>query len=398
MPRRALALRMFMPENSTVALPLMILLLIFWGSWPACHKMGGTGTLEFGLTSVLAQYAICVAACLSLGLLSNEDARHFDGATLPQILRTELSEKPVAVLMMMCGGLITNLGDFVMAWAVEKIGIAVACPVGYGIALVLGTTANYAVETRADPALLFPGLVCCLLGIWADSASQSMKKRTLNREECPSSSGSSPEVFGAGADEPTCQGQSKSQDAPLHNDSRFKLWKDHIVVLALPIAGGICSGSWSPVSTVAATWGELHPYAQVFVYLTTQLLTIVPVVTAYAAVQEPSVVQNTGYKAPCAVLAVYAKRMRTMPRRCLCWNVLAGVMIGAGRFIFFVASPVVSRAVSFVFGSASSLTCILYGVFVFGEYAGSLFAQKALIASAALLFTVAITLMFLAST
>ncbi|CAE7218860.1 UPS4, partial [Symbiodinium pilosum] len=82
------------------------------------------------------------------------------------VFAREVSEKFGAVLIALLGGFLLCSGDFIMAKAIEVLGLSVACPIGFGTAMVFGTAVSYAIDTgpKADANLLFPGLFACLLG------------------------------------------------------------------------------------------------------------------------------------------------------------------------------------------------------------------------------------------
>src|SRR5690606_37893517 len=56
------------------------------------------------------------------------------------------------------GGVVFNLGNILLTAAIAGAGMAVAFPVGIGLALVIGVIINYLMHSKGDPVLLFLGI------------------------------------------------------------------------------------------------------------------------------------------------------------------------------------------------------------------------------------------------
>lgn len=222
-----------MPEDGSAALPMMFLLLIVWGSWPSCRKMSGSGNIEFEVCYVLTQFVLGMLLCVSFGMAAIEDTRHFSGALFTDVLRTELQLKPGATGLSILAGVSLCIGDFVMACAIDLLGVTVACPVGFGIPLTLGSTLNYVIEPKADPRLLFPGIVCCVLGMLLDTASHASRKKELPTAVAPLE----PAV-------PTTTGQCKGEWASGNPDRETPVHKfPGIVCCILGMLSGMMMGA-----------------------------------------------------------------------------------------------------------------------------------------------------------
>ena len=65
------------------------------------------------------------------------------------------------------GGAIFSIGNILLVAAISVAGMAVAFPVGAGLALVLGSLLNYFVSPTGNPVLIFGGiaLVCVAIGL-----------------------------------------------------------------------------------------------------------------------------------------------------------------------------------------------------------------------------------------
>ncbi|CAE7318242.1 UPS4 [Symbiodinium sp. CCMP2592] len=498
---------MFVPASVDVALPMMFLLWFCWGIWPSARKKGGSTTINFALTYVCFQVLSSFFLCFTLGMANPQNTMHFDARQFHAVFADELSENSPAVLIALLGGLLLCSGDFIMAKAIEVLGLSVACPIGFGTAMVFGTALSYFLDTgpKADARLLFPGLGACLLGNVCNAASawdvSCIKKGSGNtrskrqtstlqlgghdkanggsEEGNPLDAGTypvkstswlepeaedpSPEadevpdetawVWSPDADfwspdlpsgpEPLKPIQQPSDNADstessvhntdeaeeshttepqyvqvvstvfesesskykrsLHKRSAAKWDLDELethsaAAFLIPIAAGFFLGSPGPISTAAHMVGQLSPFSQLFCFMFGQLISIFPLVSVVTWVsfchqrrQGRSILT-----VPCAVLRGYATACSERPKAVLC-DAFAGCCVGTGQFLFLVGSPVVSKAVGFMFGTSSLLLSVLMGIVVFKELRGKNLVQKLLTAVAVICLVLALSLMCIAS-
>ena len=67
------------------------------------------------------------------------------------------------------GGVVFNIANLLIVAAISIAGMAVAFPIGIGIALVLGVTINYIATPIGDPILLFAGVFVVVVAIIIDA-------------------------------------------------------------------------------------------------------------------------------------------------------------------------------------------------------------------------------------
>jgi glucose uptake protein len=67
------------------------------------------------------------------------------------------------------GGVVFNIANLLIVAAISIAGMAVAFPIGIGIALVLGVTINYMATPIGDPILLFAGVFVVVVAIIIDA-------------------------------------------------------------------------------------------------------------------------------------------------------------------------------------------------------------------------------------
>ena len=67
------------------------------------------------------------------------------------------------------GGVIFNLGNLLLVAAISVAGMAVAFPIGAGLALVIGAVINYIISPKGNPILLFGGIALICIAIVLDA-------------------------------------------------------------------------------------------------------------------------------------------------------------------------------------------------------------------------------------
>jgi glucose uptake protein len=70
-------------------------------------------------------------------------------------------------------GTIFNLSNVLLVTVIDIAGMAIAFPIGVGLALVLGVITGYIAKPVGDPTILFTGLVCIVLAIIIDGYAYS---------------------------------------------------------------------------------------------------------------------------------------------------------------------------------------------------------------------------------
>lgn len=152
---------MTLPQTYIAALFLMILSMLCWGSWANTFKMSGKWRFElfyfdyaFGVLIAATVYAFTVG---SLG---------FDGFSfLDDLLHAGRRQMAFGF----GAGIIFNLANMLLVAAISVAGLAVAFPVGIGVALVIGVIWNYSLKPQGNPILLFMGCAIIVAAIVVDS-------------------------------------------------------------------------------------------------------------------------------------------------------------------------------------------------------------------------------------
>lgn len=153
---------MFIVESYAVAVALCFVTMLCWGSWANTQKLASK---EWKFQLFYWDYSIGVpllALLLALTLGSSGEAGR---AFLPDISQASGD----AIQMALLGGAVFNLANILLVIAIEIAGMAVAFPVGIGLALVIGVLANYDPAQVSNATMLFLGVGLVVVAIIIDA-------------------------------------------------------------------------------------------------------------------------------------------------------------------------------------------------------------------------------------
>ncbi len=168
---------MFLVNSYSLAVVMCIVTMLCWGSWANTQKLVPRHWpfQLFYWDYCLGVLLITLVLALTLGSLGSE-GRPFS-ADIKQASGQALG---YAFL----GGVVFNAANILLVASIEIAGLAVAFPVGIGLALVLGVITTYRIDPSGNPFILFLGVGCVVLAILLDAAAyhrlaQSGKKAPL---------------------------------------------------------------------------------------------------------------------------------------------------------------------------------------------------------------------------
>jgi glucose uptake protein len=157
---------MFIVNNYTTAVLLCIITMLCWGSWANTQKLAGR-SWRFELfywDYVLGILLFSLAFGHTLGTMGTE-GRHF----VDDLHQAAWSN----FFSAFTGGIIFNAANILLAAAIAVAGMAVAFPIGIGMALVLGVVINYAADQKGNPLWLFAGVACIIVAILLNASAYS---------------------------------------------------------------------------------------------------------------------------------------------------------------------------------------------------------------------------------
>jgi glucose uptake protein len=332
---------MFVVHSYSLAVIFCVVTMLCWGSWANARKLAPA---EWRFELFYWDYALGVLLIafilgITLGTLSTggrsffADLAQADGASIGHAL---------------FGGVVFNLANILLVAAIEVAGMAVAFPVGIGLALVLGVILNYVAVPVGNPALLGAGVGLVTLAIILDALAYRRQAATA-----------------------------------VHMSAKG---------LLLSLACGIFMGVFYRFVAAAMYADPQHPvhglmgsYAAVFVFaigvfasnfLWNTLAMRVPVMGP-----------------PVPFSHYWRGRFNTHLA-----GLLGGVIWGVGMSLNIIASGRAGYAISYGLGQGATMVAALWGVFVWREFRDARKGVPGLLAAMFLCFIAGLALIILART
>ena len=153
---------MFVVDSYFTAVIFCVITMFCWGSWANTQKLASK---SWSFQLFYWDYAIGVVlfSCLMAMTLGSI------GGSGRAFLVDVQQASQASLISAFLGGVIFNLANLLIVAAIDIAGMAVAFPVGIGIALVLGVLVNYFAVPIGDPLLLFGGVSLVALAITFDA-------------------------------------------------------------------------------------------------------------------------------------------------------------------------------------------------------------------------------------
>ena len=342
---------MVLPHTYGAALFLMILSMICWGSWANTLKLSGKWRFElFYFDYSFGVILTAVIAALTFGSLG------FDGFLFrDDLLHTGLRQ----IFYGAVAGVIFNLANMLLVAAISVAGLAVAFPVGVGLALIIGVIWNYFIKPQGNPVLLFTGVAIIVVAIIADAmAYRSHEAAKLQAE--------------------IVAGKTKSTKRKVP----FK-------GILLSLIGGVFMGSFYPLVEMGKA-GEvgMGPYAIGFVF---------SLGLFFSTFVFNLFFMNLPVQGEPIELPAYLKG--TLKQHLL--GVLGGVIWCVGTLSNFVAASAagdlhVGPAISYAFGQGATMISALWGLLLWTEFAGADLRTKLLLGLMLVLFVTGLAMVSVA--
>ncbi len=297
---------MFTPHSYSTALFLMTLSMLCWGTWANTEKLTRQWLFELFYLDYSIGLALCsVIVALTLGRLHP--------ASPDSVFLNLQAASARSIWLAFAGGAVFSVGNILIVDAIAVAGMAVAFPIGAGLALVLGAVLNYIVAPAGNPLLIFSGIALVCVAIVLDA---------LAYKGIAKSGGNS----GKG--------------------------------IMLSILGGIGAGLFYPlVAKSLAGPGHLEPYTVNLIFSVGALASGIPMV--FLLLRKP--------------VGEVLKNYASGTLRNHLWGLAGGLVWGVGTIANFVASfvPMIGPATSFSMGEGNTMISALWGVFVWKEFRGA---------------------------
>src|SRR3954462_568979 len=160
---------MYQPEAYGVALAFMITSMICWGSWANTMKL----TAGYAFQLFYWDYVIGILLGSVIWGFSLGSAGGGPLAFVNNLQQADATHIEYAV----AAGAVFNVANLLLVAAIDIAGLAVAFPVGIGVALIVGPVSGSLVHPAANPALLFAGVAMVTVAILLDAAAFRRRER-----------------------------------------------------------------------------------------------------------------------------------------------------------------------------------------------------------------------------
>ncbi|KAL6622779.1 hypothetical protein ACP70R_018766 [Stipagrostis hirtigluma subsp. patula] len=159
---------MYLIEDKGGAIVLMLLSLLFLGTWPAVltllerrGRLPQHTYLDYSITNLLA--AVLIA--LTFGQLGESKPN------MPNFFTQLSQDNWPSVLFAMAGGVVLSIGNLSTQYAWAYVGLSVTEVISSSMIVVIGTVLNYFLDNRMNKAeILFSGVACFLVAVIFGSA------------------------------------------------------------------------------------------------------------------------------------------------------------------------------------------------------------------------------------
>lgn len=301
---------MFQPQTYLLALVFMILSMLCWGSWANSMKLcPGYRFQLLYWDFIVGLIGGAVLWGLTLGSM---------GAVGRSFLTDIAHANMHSILLAMAGGAIFNVANLLLVAAIDIAGLAVAFPIGIGLALVVGAVSSYVISPKGNSFLLFGGIALVVTAIVFDATAYRLRE---------------------------------TEHATMSRRG-----------IIISLIAGLLMGTFYPFVSKAMTGeGTPGPYAILLFFVIGVSICAIPV--NYLLMRFPLDGQD-----PASMRSYWQA-----PGIWHFWGVLGGAIWCTGAMANFVASQanIVGPAVSYSIGQGATMISACWGVFVWREFSAA---------------------------
>ena len=330
---------MIVIQSYFVAVLMCVITMLCWGSWANTQKMASKkwAFQLFYWDYVLGVLILSLILAFTMGS-SGEAGRGF----LADLGQADGKAIGSALL----GGAVFNIANLLIVVAINIAGLAVAFPIGIGLALVIGVVVNYLATPVGNPVILFAGVLLVAVAIVLDAV--AFRKSSGGKMSA------------------TTKG------------------------IVVSILGGILMGFFyrfvaaSMASDFAAPEaGKLTPYTASVVFAVGLLIS--------------NFVWNTFfmYRPVSGERVTYADYFKKGDTKLHMIGILGGVIWSLGMTFNIIASGQAGFAISYGLGQGATLIAALWGVFIWKEF-GKAEGLKGILATMFLFYLAGLALIIVA--
>ena len=149
-------------ESYSTAVLMCIITMICWGSWANTQKLASK---EWRFQLFYWDYCLGVLLLTLIFAFTLGSTGDHGRSFLADLQQADFNYIGSALL----GGVIFNIANILFVAAIDIAGMAVAFPIGIGLALVIGVFMSYREDPSGNPTLLFIGVACVAAAIILDA-------------------------------------------------------------------------------------------------------------------------------------------------------------------------------------------------------------------------------------
>ncbi|WP_244518993.1 GRP family sugar transporter [Parapedobacter composti] len=246
------------------------------------------------------------------------------------------------------GGVVFNLANILLTAAISGAGMAVAFPVGIGLALVIGVVLNYGLAAKGNPWLLFIGVALITLAILINAIA-------------------------------------------YHRHGGMRVGSATGKWIGVSIIAGILMSTFYPFvaagmdleNFVSPAVGKMTPYTSFVVFALGIVISnlVFNTILMRKPLDGPPIAYLTYFRGRLGIHLI---------------GILGGGIWGLGNLFNLLAAGKAGPAISYGLGQGATLVAAAWGVFVWKEFRGSSFTTRVLIGAMFLLFLSGLAIVIMA--
>lgn len=306
---------MFIVESYPMAVLFCVVTMICWGSWANTQKIVQD---RWRFELFYWDYAVGIFLIAIIGAMTMGSSGTMGRGFVDDFLQADSGN----IINALIGGVVFNLANILLTAAIASAGMAVAFPIGIGIALIIGVLINYLMLSKGNPYLLFLGVFLVTLAIILNATAY---KRYAGKVE----------------------------------KKNVTKW-----VVVSVVAGILMSTFYSFVASgmdldnfVSPAVGKMTPYTAFVIFASGILISNLLFITYL--MYNPLEGAPTGYKA-------YFKG--TVGTHII--GIIGGGVWGLGNLFNLIAAGKAGPAISYGLGQGATMVAALWGVIIWKEFKG----------------------------
>ncbi|HTD98330.1 MAG TPA: GRP family sugar transporter [Mucilaginibacter sp.] len=303
---------MFIIHDYFLAVLFCFITMLCWGSWANTQKIAGKNwRFElFYWDYVIGVVLLSLVSALTLGSYG-----HGGRSFLDDLKQADSSN----IIKALIGGIIFNAANILLSAAIAIAGMAVAFPVGIGIALILGVIINYVTAPQGNINLIIAGIVLIMAAI----ITNAIAYHKINK-----------------------------------NEKKVSLKGLLISVLAgllMSLFYRFIASSMDLSNFEAPAIGKMTPYTAVFIFSLGIL--------ASNFIFNSILIYKPFHGAPTNYTAYFKGKFTTHLT-----GILGGIIWGVGNSFNLIAAGKAGAAISYGLGQGATMVAAFWGVFIWKEF------------------------------